>query len=131
MNTNISIGERYELLCRGRSPSAMATLKGTVKNKEIEGSVCFYSTPIGMVINARISGLDRCSDEGIYRFGFYTHSKDEDRRIKSVMPIMYEREGRAWGSSLTSKMSVSDFSGRVISLYSGREAVEVAFGKVE
>ena len=82
-------GGAAELLCRGRLPFRVLDVDG------VQGKVSFYYTPLGILIDAWVSGLE----DGVY--SLCARSGGEERVI---MPPLYSRGGYAWRSCLTGKL---------------------------
>jgi len=86
------------LLCRGRSPSAMATFEGT---SNIHGELCFYPTPLGLLITARLDGLEKSGRVTPYRLCL-----DSSDRESRFLPTLYAKEGQAWARTLTRRLDL-------------------------
>lgn len=87
------------LLCRGRSPSAVATFGGS-KEEDIQGELCFYHTPLGLLMTAQLKGLKR---DGIIPYRLYLEDGDGENRF---LPVLYAKEGRAWARLLTRRLDL-------------------------
>ena len=87
------------LLCRGRNPSAVATFEGG-EEADIQGELCFYHTPLGLLMTAQLKGL-RCDGVTHYRLRL-----EEGEQENRYLPVLYAKEGRAWARLLTGRLDL-------------------------
>lgn len=158
MNEEQKVQGAYGFLCRGRSPFAIARLCGEENDSEVRGEVSFYSTPVGVLIHAHVSGLEEGAETGQTQntYGLclcdniqepcYARKKDGSGQrgngyysgICSAMPALYEKSGQAWCSVLTGKISPADLSGRKLTVhmrkhdsgYCGMSMLPIASGEI-
>lgn len=127
MNIEVKSPEYREILCRGRRPFASAEIVGGEEFPQINGRVDFYLTPLGVLICADINGLpirEESSQRAVaYNFcinGDSAQKCNHCRNTKAscrVMPTVYEKNGSAWCSVLTKKISPSDIMGKTIAVH--------------
>ena len=106
----------YTFLYKDRTPFAKAELIGKDKANEVCGCVEFFTTPLGVLVHAKLCGLPKRRKAGVYNFCVCAserneciYSNEDDKRsICTVMPVAYEREGCADCSSVTRRISPSD-----------------------
>ena len=119
-------------LGKGRSPFAGVDIYGMGANRGVRGRADFYYTPLGMLICVSVKGL--AGENGVYCLSFVSaDERSEEVGMKCVIPPLYERNGYAWCSALTGKVSPSEIFGKRVvmrSLRRGYEKVEVASGVV-
>ena len=118
----------YAFLYKNRTPFAKATLIGTQKgnNESAYGIVEFFSTPLGILVHAELCALPKQRKMGVYNFCVRDIEKSEcggncnKRSLCRLMPIAYEKDGKADCSILTRRISPSDLIGKRISVYERR-----------
>lgn len=112
----------YGHLCHGRRPFAIADIRGSACYPSVIGTVSFYATPAGVLISADLSGLPQTTKKGRGAvFGVCFASRESERcghcpKLCSVLPPLYERNGNAWCSVVTGKLSPSDLIDRRVIL---------------
>lgn len=92
-------GGAYEL-CRGRCAFARSHIWGV--DSPIDGTASFYYTPLGMLVYVCVDGLE----DGVYSLKLVTESGGE-----CVLPPLYAKNGSAWCSALTGKISACQILG--------------------
>ena len=118
----------YAFLYKDRTPFAKAELVGTDKSAEVWGCVEFFTTPLGVLIHARLSGLPKRRKTGVYNFCVRASAGNEcicssigdKRSLCTVMPVVYERGGRVDSSSVTRRIAPSDLVSKKIVVYERR-----------
>jgi len=132
----------YHHLGKGRLPFASAELSGGERHPNVRGRIEFYATPAGTLILAEAQGLPGVSGTGrrsaVYEFYVKGQSESAHTYRCPQLPTLYEKEGRAWGSVVTAKLSVSDLHEKRLVLYQKEDvgeawtdsAVETAVGTV-
>lgn len=124
---------RYRVIVGGRAPFARAEISGTATHPGVHSTVSFYCTPVGIIIDTRISGLPVSGGKtGTGKpdiFGMYIRnagncvgcsSEEADGKStvkgktvsRGVMPMIFGRGGDAWSSFFTDKLSPADVVGR-------------------
>ena len=103
----------YAALMKGRHPLAVAELTGIGEHGRLYGHMWVYATPTGTLISIRVSGLpsptDRRRKGAVY--GLCLHGccgcgeGGKNNELCGVLPLLYEREGNAWCSVLTKKLT--------------------------
>lgn len=107
----------YEMILAGRHPGAVARLHGTETCEGMEGEVAFYTTPLGVVVCAEVSGLpDGKPSEA---FGLSIGEEDPTRKRLNVIPPLSARKGRAWCAVMTGGIRVSEILGETLRVRSG------------
>lgn len=123
-------------IIRDRSPSAYAKISGSNEHKNLNGTVNFYVTPIGVVVSAEINGLPHGAGSGPQIFGFHIHegysctgtetdpfsaagahfSKVQAKHPfhSGDLPPLFGNNGYAWYAVLTDRFSISDIIGRTV-----------------
>lgn len=127
-----SIFEGTGELCRGRVPIAYADICGEQGYGAVKGEASFYYTPIGVLVRASVSGLDGKS--GVYSLSLTSPAgRRQSDASESAIPPLYDRNGYAWCSALTKKLSPCELLGKRISmraLHRGAEQEEIASGVI-
>ena len=131
------------LIC-GRVPFAKADIKGSAEYPAINGIVNFFSTPVGIVVNAEIFNLPYNKENGrsqiygfhIHNIGRCTGSGDEpfsdagshfDNRgsehpyHSGDLPPLFGNGGYAWSATLTDRFAPEDILGRSIIIHMERD----------
>ena len=126
-----SRGGAYAKLLSGRYPFAAAKLKGASKYPNIEGSIEFFSTPVGVVVCTEVSGLVPDNETRASRiYGVYIHNtgkctgesegspseRAEYSYALGELPSLFANNGYAWGAVLTGRFTPEDIMGRVVVL---------------
>ena len=93
-----------ETLCKGRAPSATASLRR--EGTDLEGRIQCYDTPLGLLMFAQLKG-ERSVCEEVYRFGFF-HSSKATQRASRCLPLLYARNGEAYGCMLTQRIGLGE-----------------------
>lgn len=119
------------------APDAQAVIKGNQLYPKLYGTVLFFQTPYGVIVNAQFSGLPLSSDKNkSHFFGFHIHENgnctqnaDYDFNLTGMhynpenLPHPYHRGdlppilncgGYAWQSFLTNSFEVTEVIGRSI-----------------
>ena len=132
----------YSAILGGRRPFARAEVFGSSDYPSIKGKVEFFSTPVGVVVSAEVSGLpfdmnDPCAPQ-IYGFhihnaGKCTGSAEEPFADAGAhfdvsgcphpshsgdMPPLFGNRGYAWNAFLTDRFSPEDIMGRTVIIHS-------------
>jgi len=135
-------GGAYSNLLCGRRPFAKADIKGSAQYPSIVGTVEFFSTPMGVVVSAEVSGLPydseaKCTPQ-IYGFHIHNagrctgtpdepfsdaggHFNPEDcphPAHAGDMPNLFGNRGYAWSAFLTDRLSPEDIMGRAVIIHS-------------
>ena len=118
----------YAFLYKDRTPFARAELVGADKESEACGCVEFFTTPLGVLIHAKLCGLPKRRKTGIYNFCVRACERNEciystegdKRSLCTVMPVAYEKEGCADCSSVTRRITPSDLVFKKIVVYERR-----------
>lgn len=132
----------YSSLLRGRRPFARAELRGSAEYPTINGTVEFYSTPMGVVVSAEVRDLpyDKDSPCSPQIYGFHIHnagkctgtveepfSEAGSHFSKSNcphpshsgdLPPLFGNQGYAWCAFLTGRFSPEDIMGRSVIVHS-------------
>lgn len=110
-------------LCKGRRAFASAHIDA--KDTNIDGTACFYYTPIGMLVCVSVVGLEE--NGGVYSLEVVTESGG-----RFTLPPLYEKSGRAWCVSLTGKISACEILGGRINVMSDNsgDTEQAATGKI-
>ena len=117
------------------APSAVAVLRGSSAEPELQGKVWFFQTKEGVVVVAEVSGLpkqDACG--GV--FGFHIHEGmgcggDDFAETKGHydptgcahpyhagdLPPLFSNRGDAWMAVLTDRFSLEEVLGRTVVLH--------------
>lgn len=128
------------VLCR--CPDAVATVRGSERYREINGTVSFYKTMRGTVVYAQIGGLPK--ECGICKngvFAFHIHEGSECRGNGADpfaaalshynpcscehpyhagdLPLLFEAGGMAESAFLTDRFSVDEIIGKTVIIHSG------------
>lgn len=124
-----------------RPPQAMAELQGSAAYSQIQGWVCFYETPFGCLVAARVEGLPH--HEGpcqTHFFGFHIHEGERCGNKEGVepfaasgthynpdqcwhpqhqgdLPPLMEEEGRAFMAVLAGSLKVEELVGKTVVLH--------------
>lgn len=134
--------ELNQLVCIRRQPSAIAQVRGSGGYPELRGTVRFYQTGRGVIVEAHISGLPE--SEGDCRrpvFAFHIHTGaccagNESDPFAGVgghynpdncphpqhagdMPPLFGSGGLAFSVFLTDRFRVKDIIGRTVILHHG------------
>lgn len=118
----------YAFLYKDRTPFAKAELIGTDKTEGVSGCVEFFTTPLGVLIHAKLCGLPERRKSGVYNFCVRASAGNEciyssigdKRSLCTVMPVAYERGGCADSSSVTRRIAPSDLVSKRIVVYERR-----------
>ena len=134
----------YAFLYKNRTPFARAALFGENEGSEcVCGSIEFFSTPLGILVHAELCGLPSRKKTGVYHFCVREIGKSEcastcqRRSLCALMPVAYEKDGKAECTVLTRRILPSDLVGKRISVYERRrgcpkdEALAIAIGNIE
>ncbi len=119
-NGNFAVGGAEEL-CRGRTVFAGSRIIG--RENGVEGTASFYYTPLGMLIRVSVCGLE----DGVYSLSVLTDDGGE-----FMLPPLYAKNGNAWCSALTGKISACRIFGGTI-MITRRETertVGIAVGRI-
>ena len=111
------------VLCRGRSAFANSSVWGV--DTDIDGTAQFYYTPLGMLVYVSIEGLEEgCS---VYSLELITNGGG-----RCALPPLYAKNGSAWCSALTGKISACQILGGkiVVSRSFAGKTVTVATGSI-
>ncbi|MBO5755133.1 MAG: hypothetical protein J6R89_03635 [Clostridia bacterium] len=104
----------YAFLCRGRRPVARAELHGVgTEGEAVCGTLCFYETPLGLLIFAQVMGLPpgTCGSK-VYRLW----EGSPFGGLKRTLPLLYEKDGRAWSAVLTKRLKLNELLNQKIFL---------------
>ncbi|MBO5202989.1 MAG: hypothetical protein J6B72_00035 [Clostridia bacterium] len=103
------------VLGKGRSPFAFADILGEDGHTDIKGRASFYYTPLGMLVCASVKGLD--GKRRVYSLSLVSDNEGtRDTAMQCAIPPLYERNGYAWCSALTGKISPCEIIGRRIAM---------------
>lgn len=108
-------------LYRDRTPLAYADIFG--EYERTRGIANFFYTPLGILVNVSMKGLDK--EIRVYGLSFISK---EGARWR--LPPLYNKNGCAWCSALTGKISVCELLGGEIIIESGTDGEEVALGEI-
>ena len=119
----------------GKSPCAVAQIRGGMEAPQLSGCVQFYQENGCVLIVVKISGLPKESESGF--FGFHIHQGDNcsgtdfsgtgshynpsDRahpKHAGDLPPLLECQGNAYLSVRTDRFSVADILGRTVVIHS-------------
>ncbi|MBE6536213.1 MAG: hypothetical protein E7677_06325 [Ruminococcaceae bacterium] len=110
-------------LCRGREPIAKADISGRGELCDINGTVSFFYTPLGILVAASVWGL---------RGGAYSMSITERGGRTREIRTLYGKDGYAWCADLTGRLSARELSESRIELCRiGSDGGSVAGGSVK
>ncbi|MBQ8818162.1 MAG: hypothetical protein IJZ83_06265 [Clostridia bacterium] len=111
-------------LCRGRAPFAYADISDiNEKDGEIKGRASFYYTPLGLLACVTANGLDE--SVSVYPLSFV--SKEGARWS---LPPLYNKNGFAWCTALTGKISVCEILGGELRIGESKSKKAVALGEI-
>ena len=99
----------YELILEGRCPGAVVRLSGEQDTSPLRGEAEFYTTPLGVVLCAELSGLPEEKRSEV--FGL---------RIGDEITPIYARAGSAWCARMTCHKTLSEVLGKAVTVLSGR-----------
>lgn len=108
----------YEMILEGRVPNAVVRLSGEEETPELSGAAEFYTTPLGVVICAELSGLP--SEKRTQIFGLCIGEEET--------PI-YSSEGIAWCAVMTGHHSVAEVVGKTMTVRRDRK-IPLACGTI-
>ena len=129
MNSTMILEKRETLeggigeLCRGRSAFANSSIWGV--DADIVGSAQFFYTPLGMLVYVSVGGLE----EGCNVYSVELITKGGGR---CTLPPLYSKNGSAWCSALTGKISACQILGGKIEISQSSmgKTVTVATGNI-
>lgn len=140
MNRFRSKKDFFLTVLKDRYPSAKAEIVGLPDHPEINGSVDFYATPLGVILSAEIFSLpEGC--EGSCTFGFHIHEGGRCRAQgddpfgeageiygsartggagshAGDLPSLISNGGYAWLATLTGRFQIEDIKGKTIVIHS-------------
>ncbi len=99
------------ILCKGRYPYATAELRGSCDYPSARGRFALYATPTGVVVSAELRGLPAGA---VLRLCL--KREGETCVSATCFPLLYERNGEAWFTDLTERISPWERSGGEIAL---------------
>lgn len=102
----------YEMILEGRKPSAVVRLSPEHADDPICGAAELYTTPLGVVLCAEVTGLSREKRSEILGLCI----GDEQTPI-------YASAGYAWCAVMTGHRSVSDLIGTTVTLERDRKSL--------
>jgi hypothetical protein len=103
------------VLGKGRSPFAFADICGEDGHGTVKGRASFYYTPLGMLVCASVKGLD--GKRSVYSLSLVSDKEHVSNvSVQCAIPPLYERNGYAWCSALTGKISPCEIIGRRIAM---------------
>ena len=139
MNRNRTHRGVLSSIIRDRSPSAYAQINGSEEYRDINGTVNFYVTPIGVIVSAEVNGLPHGAGSGSQIFGFHIHegfscmgSENEPfshagghySKVSAGhpfhsgdLPPLFGNDGYAWYAVLTDRFSIEDIIGRTVIIH--------------
>lgn len=112
-----------------RRPGAVACVRSEENN--VQGTVRFYETPMGVLVRAEISGLP--SSNGIYAFHIHegsdcakpgTHfnpGKQPHPYHAGDLPPLFSANGRAFSVFLTDRFALRQIIGKTVVLHTGAD----------
>lgn len=100
--TEETVGGGAGELCRGRTAFASSHIWGV--EADIDGTAQFYYTPLGMLVHVSVWGLEGNGD--VYSLEVMT-----DGGGHCALPPLYSKNGSAWCSALTGKISACQILG--------------------
>ncbi len=109
----------YEWILQGRVPNAVVRLSGESEVPEVSGEAEFYTTPLGVVICAALSGLP--NEKRAQTFGLCVGNEET--------PI-YLSAGECWCAVMTGHLSAAEVVGKTMTVKRDRE-VPIACGTVQ
>ena len=95
-------------LCKGREPIATAKISGRGELCEINGTVSFFYTPLGILVAASVWGLER---------GAYSMSITADSGRTQKIKTLYDKDGYAWCADVTGRISARELTESRINLH--------------
>ena len=110
-----------------RRAGAVARVRGLENN--VQGTVCFYQTPCGVLVRAEITGLP--SPNGIYAFhihagtdctapGAHFNPGNQPHPYHAGdLPPLFSANGRAFLTVLTDRFSLGEIIGRTAIIHAG------------
>lgn len=108
----------YEWILAGRLPNAVVRLSGEGGTPELSGEAELYTTPLGVVICAALSGLP--NEKRAQTFGLCVGNEET--------PI-YLSAGECWCAVMTGYLSVAEIVGKTMTVKRDRE-IPIAYGTV-
>lgn len=110
-----------DTLCRGRTPFAASEIKAETEMQDIEGIAELYYTPLGMLVRVGVTGLED---------GVFSLILGKEGELNVYLQPLYARDGEAWCTALTGKISPSQILGGEIRIveYRGFERIDLAKG---
>ena len=125
VNTRREVGASLgaDTLCRGRTPFATSEISAEVETENVEGIAEMYYTPLGMLVRVGVTGLED---------GVFSLILGKEGELNVYLPPLYARDGEAWCTALTGKISPSQILGGEIRIveYRGFERINVAKGSI-
>ena len=140
MNRFRSKKDFFVTVLKDRYPSASASVIGSPEYPDINGSVNFYATPLGVIVSAEIFGLPSNCEGRSCIFGFHIHEgqrclPSDNDPIGQVgahyakgrtshphhagdLPPLLSNDGYAWLATLTNRFQIEDIVGRTIIIHS-------------
>lgn len=123
MNRFISKKDFFLTVLKDRYPSAKAEIVGLPDHPEINGSVDFYATPLGVILSAKIFCLPECVG-GSCEFGFHIHEGERCSAHAGDLPSLVSNGGYAWLATLTGRFQIEDIKGKTIVIHSTADGGE-------
>ncbi len=112
----------YSMIIGDRSAFAYSELYLTEESNKHCGKAEFFSTPVGVVISLEVSGLpdnenkNNCGKYKIYEMriskDYFAYRCEEKRSI----PPIFSKDGFAWSTYLSDKITPREIIGKEISL---------------
>ena len=99
----------YEMILRDRHPGAVVRLSGLEEDSAVSGEAEFYTTPLGVVVCAQVTGLPNEKKRQI--FGLCIGSEET---------AIYSDGGDAWCAVMTDHFSVAEILGTTVTVRKDR-----------
>ena len=118
-------------------PSAMAEVRGSAANPDLQGEVRLFQTDAGVLVTADVTGLPEQSDCGGV-FGFHIHEGEDcggdafaDTKghynpkdcphpyHAGDLPPLFSNDGSAWMAVLTDRFRLEEVIGRTVVIHFG------------
>ena len=129
--------KQYEFLTRDRNPSAVSPLS-VISGKSNAGKIEFYSTPLGTLVCAELTGMPESDGGGFDAYFLEIDGRKNASHISggrasyrtrtSNLPPVFTRCGKGKVSFMTDRFSVLDLVGR--SIFLRRDGQSVACGEI-
>lgn len=146
INTKNNSDNVYAFLYKERTPFAKACLFGSDEKRNSCGSVSFYTTPLGVLIRAELTGLPKSPFKKKKAYSFCIRDAKQSscqcadlgvkRYLCVSMPTAYEKNGMAECVMVTRRLAPSELVEKSVFVYERacgcpkKPSDAVAFGEI-